>query len=97
MREIGREIAKEVERIFEANVNPRTIEKRAERMNATNVAPRQPDKNIEIFEDAKSRLANREANSIRDASRQIADETGESVETVRNQIRLDPVLNTSVV
>lgn len=39
-REIGREIAAEIERVFETKVNPRTVEKRAERMSgATFVAP----------------------------------------------------------
>jgi NAD-dependent DNA ligase len=37
LREIGRQVAAEVERYFETKVNPRTIEKRAER-SATNVA-----------------------------------------------------------
>ena len=42
LRAIGREIAAEIERVFEAKVNPRALEKRAERKCATNVAPRQP-------------------------------------------------------
>lgn len=37
-RAIGREIAQEIAHVFEAQVNPRTLEKRAERT-ATNVAP----------------------------------------------------------
>jgi hypothetical protein len=39
LREIGRELAKEIERVFEAKVNPRSLEKRAGRLTATNVAP----------------------------------------------------------
>jgi tyrosyl-tRNA synthetase len=39
LRAIGRQVAKEIERLFETKVNPRTLEKRAERMRATNVAP----------------------------------------------------------
>ena len=38
LREIGRVIAAEIEKVFEAKVNPRSLEKRAERMSATNVA-----------------------------------------------------------
>jgi hypothetical protein len=41
-RAIGRDIAKEIEKVFEAKVNPSTIERRAERFakkGATNVAP----------------------------------------------------------
>jgi hypothetical protein len=37
LRVIGKEIAKEIERIFEAQVNPDTIRKKAERMGGTNV------------------------------------------------------------
>ena len=36
--EIGRELAAEIERVFEAKVNPRALEKKAERLTATNVA-----------------------------------------------------------
>ena len=39
LRAIGRELAAEIERIWEAKVHPRTLEKKAERMDATNVAP----------------------------------------------------------
>jgi len=39
-REIGREIAAEIERVFETKVNPETIRKRAERLDGgTNVPP----------------------------------------------------------
>lgn len=52
-------IAKEVERIFEAKVNPITIYSKARRMQGdSNESPGQPNKNVEIFEDAKSKLAN---------------------------------------
>jgi len=39
LRAVGREIAAEIERLFQVKLNPRTLEKRAERMVATNVAP----------------------------------------------------------
>lgn len=40
LRSIGREIAQEIERIFEAKVNPGTIKERARRLEAgTNVPP----------------------------------------------------------
>jgi hypothetical protein len=39
LREIGRTVAKEVERHFETKVNPDTIRKKAERMHGTNVPP----------------------------------------------------------
>jgi hypothetical protein len=41
LREIGRKVAKEVEKYFETKVKPRTIEKKAERVGATNVAPKE--------------------------------------------------------
>ena len=37
LREIGRELAKEIEKVFEAKVSPDTLRKRAERMGGTNV------------------------------------------------------------
>jgi len=41
LREIGRELAAEIERVFETKVNPRALEKKAEKMTATNVAHRE--------------------------------------------------------
>ena len=37
LREIGRELAAEIEKVFEAKVSPDTLRKRAERMGGTNV------------------------------------------------------------
>ena len=43
LRQIGREIAEEIERLFEARVNPDTIRKRAERQFGTNVPPEESE------------------------------------------------------
>jgi len=42
LREIGRELAAEIEKVFEAKVKPGTLAERARRMAATNVAGAEP-------------------------------------------------------
>lgn len=48
LRQIGRELAAEIEKVFEAKVNPRSLEKKAERIGATNVAPQEQPTNQEV-------------------------------------------------
>lgn len=54
LRAIGREIAKEIERVFEAKVSPHTIDERARRMLATNVAPQATHQEHEESEEKPS-------------------------------------------
>lgn len=97
-REIGRELAAEIEKIFEAKVNPRSLEKKAGRMTATNVAPKESTTNqedkVETVEPqqeewTKDRVLETMNSlvdgglSIREASRQVAAESGRTPHGVR--------------
>jgi len=50
LREIGRQVASEVEKYFETKVNPDTIRKRAERINGTNVPQKETQANSSTSE-----------------------------------------------
>jgi hypothetical protein len=89
LREIGRVIAAEIEKMFEAKVNPRAVEKRAERMIATNVAPSESldaptvkhGDTGDILREVERKV--RAGKSIREAAGEVADSIGKNPETVR--------------
>ena len=89
LREIGRVIAAEIEKVFEAKVNPRSLEKRAERMSATNVAATEnqgaptvkPGDSGDIVREVERKV--RAGKSIREAAAEVAETHGKNTETVR--------------
>lgn len=95
LREIGRKVAAEVEKYFEAKVNPRTIEKKAERVAATNVAPKENTTKTEVKSgDTGDKSTMGEAikimksevdsgKSTREAAKVAATKTGAQAESVK--------------
>ena len=89
LREIGRTIAAEIERVFETKVNPETIRKRVERISGTNVpsaentdAPTvKPGDTGDIIRDIERKV--RSGKSIREAAEEVASQAGKNPETVR--------------
>jgi hypothetical protein len=96
LREIGRKIAAEVEKYFEAKVSPETIKSKALRMqagsneppqeNATNTGDNSGDTGdkltpVEISAQVEKELPN--AGSEREACRIVAEKTGKSPEAVK--------------
>ena len=89
LRESGRVIAAEIEKVFEAKVNPGTIKERARRMIGTNVPEREnPDTPTvkhgdsgDIVREVERKV--RAGKSIREAAVEVADNFGKNPETVR--------------
>jgi hypothetical protein len=95
LREIGRELAKEIEKVFEAKVKPRTLEKKAGRMGATFVAPPENPGSEPVdvatsgYKPKPQEVAQRveslveKGASIREAAKVVAEETGKTPSSVR--------------
>ena len=97
VRRIGLEISREIEKYFEVKVNPSTIERRTERKkSATNVAHNLTTRNnnkksgnngnkiktIQTIKKVKNKVD--KGKSIRQASKEVADETGISAGSIKN-------------
>ncbi len=97
LREIGRELAAEIERVFEAKVNPDTLRKKAERIEGgTNVptgenpatTPVKPGDSGDIYAPEVvvrkiDALVDKRRMSIREAAAVVADEYGKRTDSVR--------------
>jgi Holliday junction resolvase-like predicted endonuclease len=83
LREIGRTIAAEIEKVFEVKVKPRSIEKRAERMRATNVAPTEnPHKQREFRGSCGAQISRDQA--IDEVEKRVA--AGEPLKTTAREV-----------
>lgn len=90
LREIGRVIAAEIEKVFEAKVSPMTVTMKASRIQSvTNVTPAENQElptvnggdNGDIARQVERKV--RAGKSIREASVEVADSLGKNPETVR--------------
>lgn len=90
LREIGRVIAAEIEKVFEAKVSPRAIEKKAGRIGATNVAPAENQEPPTVKPVASCSITAlvvekvEQGKTISQASREVAAISGKDPEVVRN-------------
>ena len=94
LRAIGRELAAEIERIFDAKMNPRGLETRARRMGAPNGAPAaSPQPTTENGADSADNLTPemivsavekkvKEGKSVREATKELATVHGKKPEAI---------------
>ena len=89
MREIGRIISREIEKIFEVEIKPETIRKKAGRVSGTFVPP--VEKSVNTRESVGTvgtiteqiEIKKTEGKSINQASKEVAKDTGKNPETIR--------------
>jgi len=90
LREIGRTIAAEIERVFETKVNPETIKSKVLRARAGSNEPEaenldaptvKPGDSGDILREVERKV--RSGKSIREAAEEVASQAGKNPETVR--------------